>query len=70
MGYYMAGGPPGPRWPRWMPSWLISRLEGAMDTLALINAVFGIILPVFGLFVAFALLCFGGIWLLSVFGPK
>ena len=41
-----------------------------MDALVLINAVFGIILPVFGLFVGFAVLCFGGIWLLSVLGPK
>lgn len=69
MGYFKAG-PPGPRWPRWMPAWLTSRLEGFLDTMAVINAVFGIILPVFGILVAFAFVCLGGVLLLDWLAPK
>lgn len=64
MGYYDMGRPPkGP--PKWLPKWFVKWLADWQEVYILTRMALGIVLPIFGLLVSFALLCLGGIFLLS-----
>ena len=68
MGYYMMGPPPpGGRWRKYIPQRLLAILDEIREISGMVGAVLGIMLPLMGLFLAFAFLCAASLWLVSLF---
>lgn len=77
MGFYYGPSTPPSRWTalkrrigRYIPQFLKNWWNDVAEIAAITRVVLGIIMPVFGLMVAFVVFCMGVMYLYSLLGPR